>query len=57
MVSAYLAAAHLRPSTLPTLDITAVRHRPTQPTQPFIYWYNLHYGNKSKKCLEGCQYN
>ena len=32
--NAYIAATHLRPSTLPTSDITAVHQRPTLPAQP-----------------------
>ena len=55
-----LAATHLRPSTLPTSEITAVHHHPIRPglptptTEPCSY--HLRYGDKAKKCLEGCQY-
>ena len=57
--NAYRAATHLRPSTIPTSDITAVRYRPTRPaqhtppTEPFICWYYLRYGYKPNKCLVG----
>ena len=60
--NAYLAATHPRPSILPTSGITTVRQRPTRPgqptspTEPFICWYHLCYGEKAQKFLEGCQY-
>ena len=47
---------------LPTSDITTVLHRPMRPaqsaphTEPFICWYLPRYGDKAKKCLDGCQY-